>query len=151
MHSKFTAYKSDTGKPLFSLFNTQKVFYKTMAPVLFEHKIISLSQRLKIWWFSFDFKILELRSRSDKILNMILNFFWKQCQSNAKELGETDGEILVMQLETQRTVKPGTQLTIRYSDYTQVSLSNLNFHIYFCISLFIKFILLLFLCHLRSY
>ena len=30
------------------------------------------------------------------------------------------GEVVVMQLETQRTIAPGTQLTIRYSTYTQV-------------------------------
>lgn len=34
-----------------------------------------------------------------------------------------NGEIVVMELETQRTVMPGTQLTIRYNHYTQVTLS----------------------------
>ena len=45
-----------------------------------------------------------------------------------------NGEIVVMELETQRTVMPGTQLTIRYNHYTQVTLS-IYLSIYFVIHL----------------
>ena len=35
--------------------------------------------------------------------------------------GSSEGEIVVMQLEAQRTILPNTELTIRYNDYMMVS------------------------------
>jgi len=80
----------------------------------------------------FEFKLADIEARALYPLVSLVNH---SCIPNLKHTNlinqlkseHVEGEIVVMKLEAQRTILPGTELTIRYNDYTMSHLQRQKF------------------------